>query len=251
MNKDGLMDDLRAQINEKNEMRKNLDNFRSEPSNPNDFLNYKNRFDLRNLHIVLENRPNLVHADNSMAREQLRDVHEEHVRKANERNAERMADHQNMNAQVAHERAVLQEEYLRRANKGLGLKDGLVTQIHNKHHRAADQVAEDRAHVNTFQIGGKGSYGITNCDIRPQLVAKETRIAQETAEVRNLDHQLINQLDQYDRNKVAIEQARKREFGLMLNKTLNEQIVQVEAKKNARFNAIKARAANYPKKPYM
>jgi len=244
------MDDLRAQIEEKAEMRKNLDNFRSEPSNPNDFLNYKNRFDMRNLHIVLENRPNLVHSDNSMAREQLADVHAEQLRKANERNAEKMADHQNMNEQVAHERAVLQEEYLRRAQKGMGLKDGLVTQIHNKHHRAADQVAEDRAHVNTFQIGGKGSYGITNCDIRPQLAAKEARIAQETAEVKQHDHNLINQLDQYDRNKVAIEQARKREFGAMLNKTLNEQIVQVEAKKNARFNAIKARAANYPKKPY-
>merc|ERR1712178_224721 len=149
MNKDGLMDDLRAQIAEKAEMRKNLDNFRSEPSNPNDFLNYKNRFDLRNLHIVLENRPNLVHSDNYMAREQLRELHDHQLRKANEQNAEKMADHNMMNEQVAHERAVLQEEYLRRANKGLNLKDGLVTQINNKHHRAADQVAEDRAHVNT------------------------------------------------------------------------------------------------------
>jgi len=250
-NKEGLMDDLRAQIEEKNAMKKNLDNFRSEPSNPNDFLNYKNRFDMRNLHIVLENRPNLVHSDNYMAREQQREVHDYQVQKANEKNAEKMADHNMMRDQVAHERAVLHEEYLRRAEKGAGLADGLVNQIHNKHYRAADQVAEDRAHVNTFQIGGTGSYGITNCDIRPQLAEREANRANQQHQTKSTDHRLVNQLDQYDKNKVAIEQERKREFGLMLNKTLNEQIVGIEAKKNARFNAIKSRAANYPKKPYM
>jgi len=250
-NKEGLMDDLRAQIEEKSAMRKNLDSFRAEPSNPNDFLNYKNRFDMRNLHIVLENRPNLVHSDNYMAREQQREVHDYQVQKAQEKNAEKMADHNMMRDQVAHERAVLHEEYLRRAAKGAGLADGLVTQIHNKHHRAADQVNVDRGHVNTFQIGGLGSHGITNCDIRPQLAEREANRANDQSQVKNTDHRLINQLDQYDKNKVAIEQERKREFGLMLNKTLNEQIVGIEAKKNARFNAIKTRAANYPKKPYM
>jgi len=87
------MNDLRAQIEEKSAMRKNLDSFRAEPSNPNDFLNYKNKFDMRNLHIVLENRPNLVHSDNYMAREQQREVYDYQVQKANEKNNEKMADH--------------------------------------------------------------------------------------------------------------------------------------------------------------
>jgi len=250
-NKEGLMNDLRAQIEEKSAMRKNLDSFRAEPSNPNDFLNYKNKFDMRNLHIVLENRPNLVHSDNYMAREQQREVYDYQVQKANEKNNEKMADHNMMKDQVNHERAVLQEEYLRRATKGAGLADGLMTQIDNKHHRASDQVAVDRGHVNTFQIGGLGSHGITNCDIRPQLAERADNKANEQSQVKNTDNRLVNQLDQYDKNKVTIEQERKREFGLMLNKTLNEQIVGIEAKKNARFNAIKTRAANYPKKPYM
>lgn len=250
-NKDGLMEALQHQIDEKAEMRKNLDHFRTEPSMPNDFLNYKQRFDLNNLHLVLESRQQLHHSDNYLAKEKLRELHDHQVRKAEESNAEKLHDFHQMNDQVAHERKVLQEEYLRRAGKGDDLKDGLQHQMHNKHFRASDQVHEDRAFKNTFQIGGTGSYGITNIDIRPQIVEKEARQARENAEVKDHDHHMVSQLDQYDRNKVNLEQARKKEFGMLLNKTLNEQMVVVEAKKGARTNAIKARAANYPKRSYM
>jgi len=36
------------------------------------------------------------------------------------------------------------------------------------------------------------------------------------------------QLDEYDKNKVAAEVERKKQFGQMLNKTLNEQIAITE-----------------------
>jgi hypothetical protein len=58
------------------------------------------------------------------------------------------------------------------------------------------------------------------------------------------------QLDEYDKNKVAAEVERKKQFGQMLNKTLNEQIAITEEKKNRRSNAIKQRAANYPKRSF-
>ena len=37
----------------------------------------------------------------------------------------------------------------------------------------------------------------------------------------------------------------------MLNKTLNQQMATVEEKKNKRLNAIKARAANAPRRSYI
>jgi len=58
------------------------------------------------------------------------------------------------------------------------------------------------------------------------------------------------QLDEYDKNKVAAEIERKRQFGKMLNQTLNEQIAITEDKRNRKINTIKQRAMGYPKRSY-
>lgn len=249
-NKPELMEDLRAQIAEKRANEEGIDNFRRDVNTPNDFLNYKDRFDINNLHIVLENRRMMVHPDNSLAKEKLRDVHEAEVRKANTQNEEKMRDYEMMNQQVAHERRILHEEYLARAGKGHDLASGLQTQMNGKQQRAVDQVKQGREFKNDFSIGGIKSFGITNIDIRPQLEAKHERIYNERVEERVTDHALMNHLDEYDRNKVAAEVERKRLFGKMLNQSLNEQIAVTEEKRNRKINAIKTRAANYPKRPY-
>lgn len=155
-----------------------------------------------------------------------------------------------MNNQIAHEKRILQEEYLRRAGAGHDLKNGLQNQMHSKHQKAVDQVQENREFKNDFSIGGIRSFGITNIDIRPQLAEKHARVQHERADERDRDHYLMAQLDEYDRNKISAEVQRKREFGAMLNKTLNEQIQVTEEKRNRKIDAIKTRAKNYPKKSY-
>lgn len=130
------------------------------------------------------------------------------------------------------------------------MRHGLVDQMNNKQRTAIDQVRENREYKNDFSIGGIKSFGITNIDIRPQLREKEQRLQAEKQEVRNTDHVLMNQLDEYDRNKIAAEVERKKQFGKMLNQTLNEQIAITEEKRNRKINAIKQRAANYPKRSY-
>jgi len=214
-------------------------------------LKYKDRFDINNLHIVLENRRLLAHPDNSAAKEQLRDVHDAELRKVKAQNEEKLKDYEMMNAQIAHEKRVLQEEYLRRANQGEDLKHGLHNQMNSKHQHAVDQIKENREFKNDFSIGGIKSFGITNIDIRPQLAEKEVRVANQKATEKERDHNLMAQLDEYDKNKIASEVQRKKEFGQMLNKTLNEQIAITEEKRNRRTNAIKKRAANHPQRNFV
>jgi hypothetical protein len=171
-----LAQELKAQIEAKAEMRQqDGENFRTTVNNPNDFLSYKDRFDDNNLAIVLENRRLMVHPDNSMAKAQLRDVHEAGVRKVRAENEEKLKDYELMNQKIAHEKRVLQEEYLRRAAGGQDLRSGLLNQMDSKHAKVSDQVVEGREFKNDFSIGGIRSFGITNIDIRPQLAEKEAR----------------------------------------------------------------------------
>jgi len=247
--KPNMMQELNAQIAEKNEIRQELDGFRGPQNTPNDFLQYKDRFDDHNLQIVLENRRLMVHPDNSLAKEKLRDVHENEMRKATVSNQEKLKDYEQMNAQIAHEKRILQEEYLRRAGKGVDLRNGLLNQMHDKTDKVVGQVSENREFRNDFSIGGIKSFGITNIDIRPQLADKAERKHREVVEERNQDRNLMAQLDEYDRNKVNVEVERKKAFGQMLNSSLNQQIAVTEEKKNRKINAIKKKAANCPAKP--
>jgi len=59
------------------------------------------------------------------------------------------------------------------------------------------------------------------------------------------------QLDEYDRNKVAVEVERKKEFGNMLNKTLNTQIKVTDEKRNRKINQIKQKAARKGPAPHV
>jgi len=240
---------LDAQIAQKAEMRENVDGFRDQVNNPNDFLNYKDRFDDNNLAIVLENRRMMVHPDNSMAKAQLRDVHEAGVRKNRVQNEEKLRDYEMMNQKIAHEKRVLQEEYLRRAAGGADLRNGLMNQMNDKNVKAVDQVQEGREFKNDFSIGGIRSFGITNIDIRPQLAEKESRQHREKAAERVADANLMAQLDEYDRNKVHVELERKAQFGQMLNSTLNQQIKVTEEKRDRKINQIKKKAARMPARP--
>lgn len=245
-----LAQELKAQIEAKAEITaQEGENFRGAVNNPNDFLSYKDRFDDNNLAIVLENRRLMVHPDNSMAKAQLRDVHEAGVRKVRAENEEKLKDYELMNQKIAHEKRVLQEEYLRRAAGGSELRSGLLNQMESKHHKASDQVVEGREFKNDFSIGGIRSFGITNIDIRPQLAEKEARQNREKVSERNQDAGMMAQLDEYDRNKVHVERERKAAFGQMLNSTLNQQIAVTEEKKNRKINQIKKKAARMPAKP--
>jgi len=241
-NKPELMEDLRAQIEEKRVSKEGCDNFRQPVNQPNDFLNYKDRFDMNNLHIVLENRRMMVHPDNSMAKEKLREVHEAELRKVKSQNEEKLRDYEMMNNQVAHEKRILQEEYLVRAGKGADLGSGLQHQMCGKQQKANEQVKENREFKNNFSIGGIKSFGISNIDVRPQLAEKHERQYFEKVDEKVNDHALMNHLDEYDRNKVSAEVERKKQFGLMLNQSLNQQIAITEEKKNRKINAIKTRA---------
>lgn len=241
--------DLDAQIAEKAAIRSGADDFRKDVNNPNDFLNYKDRFDDNNLQIVLENRRLMVHPDNSMAKAQLRDVHEAGMRKNQVQNEEKLRDYEMMNNKLAHEKRVLQEEYLRRAQGGSDLRNGLVNQMNDKNAKAVDQVHEGREFKNDFSIGGIRSFGITNIDIRPQLADKAARKQREVTDERAKDANLMAQLDEYDRNKVHVELERKAQFGQMLNSTLNQQITVTEEKRNRKINQIKKKAANAPPRP--
>jgi len=131
----------------------------------------------------------LVYPDNSQAKEQLRDVHEAELRKVRTQNEEKLKDYEMMNAQIAHEKRVLHEEYLRRAGVGEDLKNGLQNQMVGKYQRAVDQVKENREFKNDFSIGGIRSFGITNIDIRPQLALKHERVVNEQTAERERDHQ--------------------------------------------------------------
>jgi len=140
--KTDLTQDLQKQILEKQEIAADLNRFRNDQSNPNDFLQYKDRFDDNNQNIVFENRRLMVHPDNNMAKEQQRGVYESEVRKLQVNNEEKLKDYEMMNNQVAHEKRILHEEYLRRANKGADLRSGLLDQMVDKERTGVHQVEE-------------------------------------------------------------------------------------------------------------
>lgn len=165
----------------------------------------------------------------------------ENARKRREDKKQRVHDAKVVSELVANEREQRYEEAVRQKQKTEILQNAYDTQVREKQIMQGFE-AEQRqkeATGTSFIDGSFNKFGNLNYDYRNDIAANEARKTKKSNKFRNVDHQIVDNLDNYDREMVHNERERKREQMEMLNKEYNTDLARLEREKNDEADARK------------
>lgn len=189
-NREQWMNGLNKQMDEKNNR---LNEWRKIDEYNGNWLAHKQSMDYWNWNYVHDHRRKVPKVDNNELLLQKNATIKENARKRNVEADQKRNDIGMINDLVSHERRVLQDEYLRRANMGQNLKSGLLNQIREKedHHRSD---GNSRGVGTSLPIGLLDKFGNDNYDLAQDIREDNKRRALQRAQAANEDAKIVDNL---------------------------------------------------------
>lgn len=146
-----------------------------------------------------------------------------------------------INDLVAHERRVLDSEYMVKRGQGLQLKDGLITQMREKEHMHRSEMNAKRDNGTSLNgVGMFDKFGNANYNLKDDISAKANNRAHLKASEVKGDAAMVKNLSQYDKYCVEREQAVKQALQDQWNSHLQGQMAQTEARNQHKLDKKKA-----------
>lgn len=230
--KDELLNNLRAQVENKNKKFAKYDQYEVGPRG-GDFLGRKDQIDKWNQAYIHDHRRKNMQAtrDNAKLHELKDAAIRENAQKRRDHLQQKQSDVELINDLVQNEKQQKYEEYVRHQQKTETLKQAYTTQMKEREikNEIIRNEKRNEAKGTSFITDGEYKWHADNYDYKHDIDMKHQIRHNQAVKDHNEDAKIVSNLDYHDKVMIQNEKQRKRQMQQQLNEEYNHDMQQLEA----------------------